>query len=305
MYPSAKSNFLFSIFILYTITCVGITCFFIQNPLLSIVDSKQANNQNSAQLLKETYFPQLINTKKPNFKDYKEVTEKKNAFFNYLIPKIHYLNANIAIQRKNIFLIKKEYEHNGINNTTSEPLEMAASKKSIQYLKSLSKRYKIKTEKKSIEEIIDQLLLRVDQIPPSMILAQAANESAWGTSRFATKANNFFGQWCFRKGCGIIPKRRGDDEYHEVAKFKTVYHSLESYFLNINTHNAYRSLRRHRATLRNEGGDITGLELINHLSRYSQRGEHYVSELRNMIKSNQLAKLDSKKTALKPTIQTL
>ncbi|MGI1679720.1 MAG: glucosaminidase domain-containing protein [Cellvibrionaceae bacterium] len=297
IYPSGKSTFLLAIFTLYTFACVALVGFLSNHPL--IPSSQLESQKDKAHLLKETSFNNSnIKTKniKPDFKKIKKVKEKKTAFFQYLLPMINHINENTTIRRKNLLQIQAEYLSNNSQAESIENLQHPLlSKNSLKYLDSLSKTYRINIEKNSTEQKINKLLLRVDKIPPSMILAQAANESAWGTSRFATKANNYFGQWCFRKGCGIIPKLRAEDKYHEVAKFKSVYHSVESYFNNINTHRAYRSLRNHRASLRKEQRKITGLEMITHLSSYSSRGEEYVKELRRMIKMNKLLQHDVKK----------
>lgn len=126
----------------------------------------------------------------------------------------------------------------------------------------------------------------MDIIPKELALMQAANESAWGTSRFARIGLNFFGQWCYTKGCGMIPKRRADEAEHEVRAFKSVRAAVKSYFRNINTHEAYRELRRVRAGLRAEKVPIEATALTAGLLSYSERGEDYVSELNDMIRHN-------------------
>ena len=103
----------------------------------------------------------------------------------------------------------------------------------------LAKNYRIDPITFTQRQIIDELLLRVDLIPASLALAQAANESAWGTSRFTILGNNIFGQWCYDEGCGIVPARRAPGAKHEVKAFDTVQQSVEAYFLNINTHDSY------------------------------------------------------------------
>ena len=135
---------------------------------------------------------------------------------------------------------------------------------------------------------IDVLLLRVDVIPTAMVLAQAAIESGWGTSTFAQEGNNLFGEWCFKKGCGIIPKRRAASATHEVRKFDSIEDSLNSYYRNINTNNAYRSLRDLRAKIRNSQQSFTGQALVAGLGKYCGRGDVYIGEVRSLIRSKQL-----------------
>ncbi len=139
------------------------------------------------------------------------------------------------------------------------------------------------------------MLSRVDTIPEDLALAQAANESAWGTSRFSLVANNLFGQWTFIPGQGIIPKDRPEGETYEVRKFSTVYDSVRSYLLNLNTHQAYKQLRQLRTASRVNGQNPKGLKLAEGLLRYSTRGEDYVKELQAMIRFNQLSRFTTAK----------
>ena len=129
---------------------------------------------------------------------------------------------------------------------------------------------------------------KLDVIPPSLILAQAANESAWGTSRFATKGNNLFGQWCFSKGCGLVPRGRAEGASHEVAKFSSPYRSVRAYIQNLNRHPTYQLLRDVRLEDRRDNAPLSGLELAEGLLGYSERGEEYIEEIRAMIHYNNL-----------------
>ncbi|MCH2098860.1 MAG: glucosaminidase domain-containing protein, partial [Pseudomonadales bacterium] len=142
-------------------------------------------------------------------------------------------------------------------------------------------------------ERLDELLACVDVIPPSLVLAQAATESAWGTSRFARKANNLFGEWCFTAGCGLVPNHRSQGATHEVERFATVSASIDSYFHNLNSHPAYAELRAIRARAREAAATISGADLAAGLMLYSERGEDYVDELRQIIRVNDLGRFDS------------
>ena len=139
---------------------------------------------------------------------------------------------------------------------------------------------------------MQQLLLRVDKVPASLALSQAAIESAWGTSRFAVKGNNLFGQWCYKKGCGLVPLRRNAGSNHEVAKFASVANSVNAYMRNINTHRAYADLRANRAQLRQAEQDVTGHLLAENLMFYSELREVYVHEVQAVIRINKLAQYD-------------
>ena len=135
----------------------------------------------------------------------------------------------------------------------------------------------------------ENLLKKVNVIPPSLALAQAANESAWGTSRFAQKANNLFGEWCFSEGCGLVPLSRPDGETYEVEKFNKLRGSVASYIHNLNSHPAYKKLR----DIRNSVG-VNGYEMAEGLEAYSARGKKYVEELQSMIEYNGLQEYDEK-----------
>ena len=140
---------------------------------------------------------------------------------------------------------------------------------------------------------LKELDKRIGQIPESLALAQAAKESGWGTSRFSKQANNLFGQWCFTKGCGIIPARRSEGMTHEIRKFNSVGDAIEAYVKNLNTHRAYSSLREKRYSLLKEGKSPSGSELAITLTEYSERGAIYGEEVASLIRYNKLEAYDS------------
>ena len=132
------------------------------------------------------------------------------------------------------------------------------------------------------------MLIRADIVPASLVLAQAAKESGWGTSRFAREGNNFFGIWCFNSGCGMTPARRDNNRTHEVATFDSVEEGVRYYIRTINSHFAYTDLRSMRANARQQGTQAYGDKLATGLVSYSERGMVYVNEIRSMIEYNQL-----------------
>ena len=154
-----------------------------------------------------------------------------------------------------------------------------------QVLDKLAIKYQLEDEE-STPALLKELVKRVDIIPPALILVQAANESAWGTSRFAQNGYNFFGLWCFKKGCGFVPTLRGDDEAHEVAKFRNMSHAVMTYIRNLNRHYAYAELRDVRAKLRARNRPITAEALAQGLHSYSIRGQDYIDEILSMIRVN-------------------
>lgn len=207
----------------------------------------------------------------PDFSEYPAGSERKAAFFSYFSPIVAELNEDILEDRQKV---KAACDAGG---------SPASS------LSSLAEQYRVDDSELSDDAFCSEMLRRVDIIPASLALAQGANESAWGTSRFAQQGNNFFGQWCFKKGCGIVPNGRDSGKNHEVADFRSPSDSVASYMLNINRHDAYKPLRKIRGSLRSEDKPISGLALTWGLNKYSERGEEYGEELRAMIKFNELS----------------
>ena len=203
--------------------------------------------------------------------------QRKAIFFKSLLPMILLANDEILVERDKLLLLDQQLSN-------QNPLDGSQ----LHILSILSKRYKVKLSESRPNEAVKNLLDRIDIIPADLALAQAANESAWGTSRFSRVANNLFGEWTFTPGQGIIPEGRPEGETYEVQKFPTVYDSVRSYLHNLNTHSAYKHLRHLRAESRVSGQNPEGLKLAEGLLRYSTRGEDYVKELQAMIRSNKL-----------------
>ncbi len=220
---------------------------------------------------------ELISSFIPDFSIYADVRAKKEAFFGFMMPMIEQENERILALRARII-----HAQNNLQTSESERL----------WLLELGDRYRMKNFDEISESFFSELLIRVDFIPPSLALVQSANESAWGTSRFALQGNNFFGQWCFSKGCGIVPGARPEGKTYEVQKFDDVAESVRSYMHNLNTNIQYQSLRELRQSRRSTGQKITGPVLAQGLYGYSIRGIDYVEELVSMIASNDLIKYD-------------
>jgi Bax protein len=214
----------------------------------------------------------------PDFSAIEQTPERKQQFLDMLRPMVEEKNAKLLKSRERLLRIKAEWDSSqtitGVNLRNLERL-----------------REKFHVTKETYPEdnkAVEILLLRVDAIPPAMVLAQAAVESGWGTSRFAEEAHNLFGHWCYTPGCGIVPSKRPAGAKHEVKMFGSVEDSITAYFNNINTHNAYRPWRQLRAQLRNDPQQFTGSALVAELGKYSGRGEAYIHELRTVIRSNKL-----------------
>lgn len=209
----------------------------------------------------------------PEFKAIEQVKERKQAFFNYFRPLVASKNERIERLRDSLIRIKEQ----------ETPLSGAQKR----WLKQLAVHYRLE-EGLENQELIESLLRRADAIPEGLVLAQAAIESAWGTSRFAREGNNYFGQWCYSEGCGLVPNARNTGARHEVRLFDDAAESVDAYFRNVNTHRAYRALRKKRASIRHRDGHLSACALAEGLSSYSERGKDYVNEVKVMIRGNGL-----------------
>ena len=155
-----------------------------------------------------------------------------------------------------------------------------------EWLRNLSQEYRVSTEELSMDALFQELLMRVDTVPPELALAQAAIESAWGQSRFAYCGNNLFGEYCFTPGCGIVPAGRPQRQTYEVAAFLTPIHAVHSYIRNLNVHPAYRQFRVLRYEKRLAGERPDGHTLALGLQKYAKTGMAYVAKIRTVISQN-------------------
>jgi len=143
-------------------------------------------------------------------------------------------------------------------------------------------------EVENLDALAVSLKKRAAPLPPKLVAAQAAIESAWGTSRFATEGMNLFGHQCYSKGCGIKPLDRPERSNLEVRRFQSVGDSVAAYYQNINSHRAYRQLRNTRLALIEQSAPLTAQALIPSLGAYSERGSAYLRSLRSLLKSEYL-----------------
>lgn len=215
-----------------------------------------------------------------DFANITEVSAKKRAFFDYLQPQIEFENRHIDTLKAHFSTLQKLLKQQGqLHPTDADWLNQAASL------------YRV--DAADAAQQLATLNLKLGEIPAALVKAQAANESAWGTSRFAREANNLFGQWCFSPGCGIAPLQRNPDDTHEVQSFPSVAAGLRSYFVNLNSHKGYASLRQIRRCLQTHKQSYSGRALAAGLVNYSARGGHYVDELQSMIRINKLESWES------------
>ena len=210
----------------------------------------------------------------PDFNRYKDLVEKKKAFFSYLMPEIKRQNKMLWTERNVVSTIHEKTSQGGLLLEPEQEL-----------LNQFRLKYRV-AQGLNNQEAATDLLRRVDIIPPALILMQAANESGWGSSRFARQGYNFFGLWCFNKGCGFVPKQRNEGSVHEVAKFRNLSHGIKTYLHNLNRHSAYAKLRDIRHQQREENEPVTAKALIQGLQSYSERGTEYIEELLMMLRVN-------------------
>ena len=202
---------------------------------------------------------------------------KRELFIKIVLPLILDENQKIMDDRKKLFkILAKNF------NTVGEKV----------WLKRRFREYKIE------DQDLSKLKIRMDIIPVSIALAQAANESGWGTSRFALEGNALFGQWTWSKK-GISPANKDPNKTHKILQFQILKASVRAYKNNLNTHSAYKEFREVRAQLRQDDKQIVGLDLTKYLKNYAAIGEKYVSILENIIERNSLTDFD--KANLLPT----
>ena len=206
-------------------------------------------------------------------KNIENVKKRKNLFIQIVLPLIIEENTKIKLDRKKLFVIL-----NKNNNSNSE----------IKWLKKKFKQYGV------VENDLSTLKIRMDEIPVSLAIAQAAKETGWGTSRFAQKGNALFGQWTW-DGKGIKPAAADSNSKHKVASFKVLKASVKAYQRNLNTHASYKEFRQERAIQRDNYGKLNSLELVKYLDKYAETGIEYTIILSKIIKQNSLTEFDDVK----------
>ena len=215
-----------------------------------------------------------------NINEYK-IFEKKKVFLSILLP--------IALRGNELALEERKR------------LKVAFLTNNIYKIEYFAKKYKVKNFTKinfgslnslQLRNIKKELLIKVNRVPVSMIIAQAIIESGWGASRFAQEGNALFGEWTWKNNDGIKPNGNLDANF-AVKSFKNISESLNSYILNLNRHPAYTEMRNYRSMMFKAGKDITGYDTAAYLENYAEIGLAYVEKVNNMIKSNKLYKFEN------------
>lgn len=277
-----KSLFTFVVFIAFLVGLIAPFSFLPpkkQNiddpePAVTTTKSKSKKKAPDVVLLPEEIEDPLHDYTLPNFAAIKNVNKKKKAFFDYLRPVVRQQNAKIKVLRTRLLAMQ-----------TQSLEQQSLSHRQVEQLKLLAKYYRVK-DSLPVDEMIEKLLIRVDTIPEQLVLVQAANESAWGTSRFARIGLNFFGMWCYTPNCGMVPNGREDGDVHEVEKFDSIEHAVRRYFKYLNSSRNYTEMRQIRAQLRANNQPVKAAELVNGLLSYSERGQEYVDEIQTMLRHN-------------------
>ena len=221
----------------------------------------------SGALVKPIYLSKLPK----DLKKLKSTQKKKDTFIKIVMPLILDENNKISENRKKLFKILGKQ-----NNSRGERV----------WLKRRFEDYGIKNED------VTALKIKMDVIPVSIAIAQAAKESGWGTSRFALEGNAMFGQWTWGKK-GISPLKREKNKDHKILKFPILRSSVKAYINNLNTHNGYREFREKRAELRRKNKKISGVVLVKYLQNYAATGSEYTKVLEKIIEQNQLTDFDN------------
>lgn len=220
----------------------------------------------SKKLVKPIYFTRLPK----DLDEIKSVSRKKETFLQILLPLVVAENEAILKDKKYLLKILKKNQ----------------SEKNRSWINKKYKKYNVKKKN------IDELILKMDIVPASIALAQAAKESGWGTSRFALEGNAIFGQWTW-SGEGIEPLEKVDGQKHKILKFPILRASVKAYINNLNSHSGYKSFRQKRLQLRDQNKNLSGLDLIHELDNYAQTGKEYTKILEKIIKQNDLDEFES------------
>lgn len=265
------------ILVAFPIGCLILTFALIHNPPQTMAEDEELDSAS------ELTPPDKV-TQLPDFSSIEHIPDRKEAFYELLMPMIEWRNHQLSAMRETVLQMQEQLDL-GENLSTEQQRR----------LEKLRVHFRVSEDNySSAEEALEVLKIRVDVVPSAMVLAQGAAESGWGTSRFAVEGNNIFGQWCYRKGCGLVPGSRSEDMSHEVQIFETVNEAVATYFRNINTNRAYRELRQLRSELRAQDQPLTGTALVEGLQRYSSRGQAYIEELRELIRFNDLEDVEER-----------
>jgi Bax protein len=241
----------------------------------------------------EGLVPNLAPVRLPPDMDELDLEHKKEAFFRSVLPHVLAANRRIRAERARLLALGERLGRGE-----------ATAREDDAFVRELAERYRIDTPETEPgappEELIEELLRRVDVVPPSLALAQAAIESAWGGSRFAKLGNSLFGQWVFSADKGIAPLLRDEGANYSVARFVDLAEAVDAYVRNLNSFWAYEEFRILRRGMREVGEALDPHALADGLILYSIRREEYVDEVRKVARDNRLHRFEGKRLAPVP-----
>jgi Bax protein len=223
---------------------------------------------------------EVAEPKKPEPK--KVLPDSKLVFLQKVAPIVHKVNTEVRSERERLLSIIRVLEQGASLNADE-----------AKWLQDRLKTYRVDGKSITADFLTSDLLPKVDIIPVELALAQAANESAWGKSRFAREAQNLFGVWTYDESQGIVPKKRAKGAKHLVRKYESMEDSIRHYITLLNSHPAYQPLRTIRLEQRESGENPDGFAMAEGLIKYSAKGEQYVAIIRSMISKNNLAEFRS------------
>ena len=239
------------------------------NPQIQNIRFNQVQSYKSSEEIKKSSKISIKN----NFESF-SLEERKKNFITDLLPIIKKANQDILEKRTFFFKVKKKIQNNNLN-----VLEAAI-------LKKLFNEFRIQNND------LTELKKRIDIVPISLAIAQAAIESGWGTSRFALEGNAYFGQKVIGVKVNGIRPTDSENPLIKVRTFENLDDSVKAYLNNLNTHFAYKNFRKSRNELRSFGKTLEGRVLVNQLKQYSELGNEYIYNVKKIIKTNNLSKFD-------------
>ena len=218
------------------------------------------------------------------------VPQKKAIFYRLMLPLVMHANEMVMDRREKLLRVQAALAAG--NALTSDEIEQLRRAAVLLRIMTDVEAAELTTDSPDLTKVLDEMLYRLDVIPPGLALGQAAYESGYGTSRFTVDGNALFGQWTYGGGMQPQEKRASKGDYG-VAAFDWPFDSVRGYFINLMTHPAYEDFRRLRADLRAAGEPLSSLRLADGLLRYSERGQAYVDGLKGIIRVNKLEVADN------------
>ena len=229
------------------------------------------NSADNLESVKSTSFTAVREHTVPDFDAIKDAEQRKRAFVAYLLPSYQQVTSDILSQRKQLEKLQSQLQEG-----------ILLSDGQLTWLQGVANQYRQElTDDYSAD--IDRLLVRVDILPPELVLSQAATESGWGTSRLARKSNNYFGHFCQSSGCDVTPYR---SNVVKAKRFSSPEMAVRAYMQNLNSHPAYSKVRELRADMRANEQPMDAVVLAKGLRRYSTMGDGYVKRIQGMIRTN-------------------